>query len=124
MRIGQLAERSGVSPRTIRYYEQLGLLSSQARAAAGYRYYDDSALERLEKIAGLKGLGLSLEEIAEVASIYFGGGADAQISSKRRILEILEGHLAEADARIRSLQATREQIHGNIQRIRDYLAQR
>jgi MerR family transcriptional regulator, copper efflux regulator len=124
MRIGELADRSGVSQRTIRYYEQLGLLEPMPRRGAAYRYYDDSALKRLDKIAALKGLGLSLDEIADVAAYYFVSDPKAVVSGKRRVLEILETHLAEADARIHSLKETRQQIVGNIERIREFLAQR
>ena len=66
MQIGDLAERAGVSHRTIHYYERMGLLEPVEREGAGYRYYDEASLQRLQKIATLKRLGLSLEEIAEV----------------------------------------------------------
>jgi DNA-binding transcriptional MerR regulator len=61
MRIGELGERAGVSPRTLRHYEELGLLAA-GRAANGYRSYDDADLRAVAEIRTLVGLGLSLEE--------------------------------------------------------------
>jgi DNA-binding transcriptional MerR regulator len=61
MRIGELGERTGVSPRTLRHYEELGLLPAE-RAANGYRSYDDADLRAVAEIRTLVGLGLSLEE--------------------------------------------------------------
>ncbi|PSO72672.1 MAG: transcriptional regulator, partial [Cyanobacteria bacterium QH_8_48_120] len=66
MRIGELAEQAGVTPRTIRYYESLGLLEPSEREGTGFRYYTEAELARLQKINALKELGLSLEEISSV----------------------------------------------------------
>lgn len=65
MRIGEIAERVGTTPRTIRYYEEIGLLWSDGeRAANAHRSYDESAVERLELILRIKDLlGVSLEEV-------------------------------------------------------------
>lgn len=71
MQIGELSERAGVSHRTIHYYERLGLVKPAEREGTGYRYYDEVAVKRLEKIAALKRLGLSLDEIAAVIDLYF-----------------------------------------------------
>ena len=51
MRIGELSDRAGVSHRTIHYYERLGLIKPAEREGAGYRYYDEITVKRLEKIA-------------------------------------------------------------------------
>ena len=101
MQIGELAERAGVSHRTIHYYERLNLLAPAEREGAGYRYYDGVALKRLEKIAALKRLGLSLEEIGQVIDLYFvdPGG----IQGKEKVLAILERHRAETAARLAEL---------------------
>ena len=69
MRIGEFAEQAGVTPRTIRYYEGLGLLGPNEREGQGFRYYTEIELKRLQKIDTLKQLGLTLEEIGEVLSI-------------------------------------------------------
>jgi MerR family copper efflux transcriptional regulator len=60
-----------LSHRTIHYYERLGLVKPAEREGTGYRYYDEVAVKRLEKIAALKRLGLSLDEIAAVIDLYF-----------------------------------------------------
>ena len=102
MRIGELSERAGVTPRTVRYYESLGLISPGSREGNGQHYYTEETLSHLRKIDQLKNLGLSLEEIRDVSVIYFG---DANvIKSKRRVLEILRHHLAETNQKIDSFQ--------------------
>jgi DNA-binding transcriptional MerR regulator len=64
VRIGEAAERLGVSPRTIKYYEELGLLAP-ARGGGNYRDYDEEDLERVERIRKLQKLGFSLAAIRE-----------------------------------------------------------
>jgi DNA-binding transcriptional MerR regulator len=67
MRIGDLARRGKVTPRTLRYYESLGLLQPVARRSGGFRLYDESAVRRLERIRQLKELlGFSLDEVREI----------------------------------------------------------
>ncbi len=73
MRIGELAKRSGVPPRTIRYYESIDLLAAPPRSDGGYRLYDDAALLRLDFIRKAQGLGLSLAEAREIARLRDGG---------------------------------------------------
>ncbi|UYM03824.1 MerR family transcriptional regulator [Solicola gregarius] len=62
MRIGQLAERTGASRRSLRYYEQCGLIST-VRSPAGWREYDESAVQRVGNITALLGRGLTIEGI-------------------------------------------------------------
>lgn len=121
MQIGELSERAGVSHRTIHYYERLGLLKPAEREGAGYRYYDETALKRLEKIAALKRLGLSLDEIATVVDLYF---KDANgIEGKEKVLEILQGQLAKVDAQLVELKAFRRDLEANIERMRYLIAE-
>ena len=61
--IGHVAERVGVSLRTVRYYEEQGLLSPEARTGGGFRLYSDDQIERLELIHQIKPLGFSVDEI-------------------------------------------------------------
>lgn len=121
MQIGELSERAGVSHRTIHYYERLGLVKPAEREGAGYRYYDETALKRLEKIAALKRLGLSLDEIAAVIDLYFEDATG--IRGKEKVLEILESQLARADAQIGELQAFRRDLVANIARMQDLIAE-
>ena len=67
MRIGQVALASGVTPRTIRYYEELGLLPASNREQGKHRTYTESDIERLKEVTRLRDLlGLSLDELRSV----------------------------------------------------------
>ena len=67
IRIGEVAERTGVTPRTIRYYEEIGLLAGSARRKGEHRLYDDADIERLHDLTRLRDLlNLSLEELKQV----------------------------------------------------------
>ena len=72
-KIKDVAERSGFSAATLRYYEEIGLLPETTRTDAGYRLYDDRALERLAFIARAKRLGCSLDEIVDLCAAWDGG---------------------------------------------------
>ena len=73
MRIAEVAERTGFSPATLRYYEEVDLLPAPARTPAGYRAYDESVLDRLAFISRAKSLGCTLEEVAELMPRWDGG---------------------------------------------------
>ena len=66
LRIGQLAEVTGTPPKTLRYYEEIGLLQPNGRTDSGYRFYAENAVERLRFVRRAKSLGLSLKDIAEI----------------------------------------------------------
>ena len=66
MRIGEIAHRAGVNPKTIRFYESIGVLPEPPRTSSGYRDYDDEHVARLQFIKSAQRLGLKLEDIAEV----------------------------------------------------------
>ncbi len=118
-RIGELAEKAGVTPRTLRYYEDLGLLEPTERKASGFRYYGEEALARLQKIDAFKRLGLSLEEIAELIPHY---NADPSgLTGKRATLAMLEKHLKETEAQLASLQTFRRDLQDGIARVKDYI---
>jgi DNA-binding transcriptional MerR regulator len=122
MQIGELARRAGVSQRTIHYYESLGLLAPAEREGQGYRYYDGEVLRRLQKIDQLKGLGLTLDEIAPVLPLYFGDEADpTEIAGKRRVIALLKEHLAEADRRVAEMRRFRDEVAANIARLEGYI---
>lgn len=78
MRIGKLAELSGVSIDTVRYYEREGLLPKAARRASGYREYHSGDLDRLRFVRRAKELGFTLAEIAELLSLTEDRHADMQ----------------------------------------------
>lgn len=122
MRIGEFAQRAGVTPRTIRYYESLGLLGPSERQGSGFRYYTEAELARLQKINALKELGLSLEEIAIVIPLYFEDPTG--VRGKRKILEILKAHLEETEDKIEALQQFRVDLTAKIDRIQQWIDQR
>lgn len=73
MTIKDVAERSGFSAPTLRYYEQIGLLPESTRTAGGYRTYDEQTVERLAFIARATQLGCTLDEIADLTTAWDGG---------------------------------------------------
>ena len=68
MRIGELAEAVSLNPKTIRYYEDIGLLPEPARSPNRYRSYDESACERLRFVKAAQAVGFSLGEIREIVA--------------------------------------------------------
>ena len=69
LRIGQLATETGFTPKTLRYYEDVGLLRPDSRSESGYRLYDDAAVERLRFVRRAQGVGLHLEDIRRILEI-------------------------------------------------------
>lgn len=69
MHIGELAERSGLSLRTLRHYDDIGLVSASKRTGGGFRLYTDRDFERLILIRRMKPLGFSLDQMAELLEI-------------------------------------------------------
>ena len=102
MQIGQLARMSGLTTKTIRYYESIGLLDEPARTAGGYRSYGLDVLERLDFIRQAKASGLTLTEIGSILEIKDQGG---QTCDHTRAL--LAQHLRALDAKIDELLAAR-----------------
>ena len=105
MRIGQLAAQTGYSVRTIRFYEQSGLLPAPSRTPAGYRSYDQDAVTRLRFVRSAQALGLSLAEIAEVLRIR-----DHQGPPCSYVAELLDTHIGALDRRIEELTALRDEL--------------
>ena len=106
--IAEVRSLAGISARTLRYYEELGLLPGVRRRAGGRRVYGPDELERLRFISRLKALGLSLAEIKELNAVYgIGGSTRAMLA---RLDELLARHRADLDARIAELSALRDEI--------------
>lgn len=103
MQIGELGRRAGVAAKTIRYYEEIGLLEEPARSANGYRDYGDEAVDRLRFIRDAQGTGLSLSEIASILEMR-----DHGEQTCGHVIELLERHLADIDRRVRQLRRTRK----------------
>jgi DNA-binding transcriptional MerR regulator len=72
MQINQLADLTGVSPKTIRYYESIGVLPEPHRGPNGYRQYEEGVVERLKLVAGARRLEFSLDDITEIIAMRDG----------------------------------------------------
>ena len=119
MRIGEVAGQAGVTPRTIRHYETLGLLPSGERRGQGHHYYSPETVARLNKIDQLKRLGLSLEEIGAVINLYFTDPSGVQ--PKQKVLSILREHLAESQLRLSELKQFRDELRTAIGHFEHFL---
>jgi len=106
--IGDLSARLGLSARTIRYYEEMGLLPGVRRSAGGRRVYGESEIERLRFIERLKKLGLSLSEIKQLNALYAINGSTGVMLG--RLEELLDTHLVQLDSRISELLDLREEM--------------
>ena len=109
MLIGELAKLSDITPATIRYYEELGLLTAPSRSESGYRHYTETTIQELRFIKKGQGLGFSLEEIGEILTISRAGEAPCA-----HVIELAERNLAAAEERIRRLEAFRDRLAAQI----------
>lgn len=105
MKIGELARLGDVNPKTIRYYESIGLLPEPARTPSGYRDYDGSYLDRLTFIRTAQRLGITLDEVKEILSFRERG--EAPCSYVRRLID---AQVDSIDRRIRELEDLRGQL--------------
>jgi DNA-binding transcriptional MerR regulator len=106
--IAEVAQRSGFTPATLRYYEDIGLLAPAARTDAGYRLYDETSLERLRFIARAKQLGCSLDEITELTAAWDGGRC-AHV--QERLRSTVDAKIADARRRIAELTTLTADLH-------------
>ena len=119
MRMGDLTEQAGVTARTVRYYESIGLIPAGEREGNGQHYYTEETVARLRKIDQLKMLGLSLDEIKDVIDLYFSDPSGVQ--PKQKVLAMLRQHLSETDEKIGALQQFRSDLQMHIERFELWL---
>jgi MerR family transcriptional regulator, copper efflux regulator len=105
MLVGELARRSGVAAKTLRYYEAIGVLPAPARTPAGYRDYDESALDRLTFIRSAQAAGLTLAEIREIVRIRSQGVAPCT-----HVRALLEDKAAAVRRQVTELQALQRDL--------------
>jgi MerR family transcriptional regulator, copper efflux regulator len=105
VRIGELATRTGVSPKTIRYYEDIGLLPAPPRTRSGYRDYDEDAAARLGFVRAAASVGLTLGEIREVLAFRDRGQPPCA-----HVRKLIERHAADLNERIAALTAMRADL--------------
>ncbi len=105
MRIGEIANRAGMTVEAVRFYERQGLLPRPARTEAGYRVYADADLRRLQFIRQAKRLGFSLQEIVRILRLRERGQCPC-----REVIEILEHHLHDKEDQLHRLECFRDEI--------------
>jgi DNA-binding transcriptional MerR regulator len=117
LRIGDVAQRAGTTPRTIRYYEEIGLLPpADERVAGAHRTYAESDVERLTGLLQLKSLlGLSLEELKELQAAEDARAVRRQewtkgVTSIKRRRDILTASLGHLDRQLELVQRRRDEI--------------
>jgi MerR family transcriptional regulator, repressor of the yfmOP operon len=119
--IGEISRLVDLSQRTIRYYEEIGLLHSVRRIENGKRVYTDHDVRRLKFINRLKVLGLSLAEMVELEKIYRKQRNNREILPK--LLGILDERAAQIDERVAQLVTLKKEIREYQQRLRNKVLQ-
>jgi DNA-binding transcriptional MerR regulator len=109
MQISDLAETLGITTRTIRLYEKMGLVEPPKRTDGKVRYYEKKDIKRFKFVLKVKELGLSLEEMKELADLF---DKEQKIPDKimPRLIELLEGHLHNIKQKISTLQSLERDI--------------
>ncbi len=107
LRIGRLAAEFGLNPKTIRYYEAIGLLPTPVRTPSGYRMYGPADRDRLQFILKAKAIGLSLEEIREILALRQEGQLPCA-----HVLALLDRKIAAIDRQLLALAVFRHELVG------------
>jgi DNA-binding transcriptional MerR regulator len=114
MQIGTLADAAGVTTKTIRFYEQRGLLPPPPRTTGGYRDYPAEAVPRLRFIRDAQGAGLTLTDICGVLALRDSGQAPCEA-----VAALVADHLDQIEARLADLRATRTVLRDLARRAAD-----
>ncbi|GFO56406.1 hypothetical protein GMSM_34130 [Geomonas sp. Red276] len=117
LQISDLAKKLNITARTIRLYEQIGLVDPPQRTEGGIRVYDKEAVKRFKFVLKLKELGLSLQEMQELASIYKEYKKPDKIMP--RLIELLDTQLNTIQTKVRNLQSLEKDISEYRQKIVD-----
>jgi MerR family transcriptional regulator, copper efflux regulator len=105
MKIGELAQASGVTTETIRFYEKLGLLPRSTRAANGYRSYGETMVERVKFIRTAQALGFSLSEIADILPRF-----DQAVFMRADLEHKLHAKIRAVDSQLRRLESLKSDL--------------
>ena len=103
--IGQISQKTGVSPETIRYYERIALLPPPHRADNGYRQYDDADVERLQFIRHSRMFDFGLDEIQEILAFRDRNEPPCQF-----VMGVMKEHIQEIERRILDLEKLRDEL--------------
>ena len=118
--IGELSKQLDMSQRTIRYYEEIGLLNSIKRVEGGRRIYTDADFRRLKLIKRLKMMGMTLSEMQELEAMWTYDKSSEKVL--KRLLELLGNHIKRLDERIADLDILRHEIIEYQERVRAKIA--
>ena len=115
MQIGRVAEHSGVPAKTIRYYEEIGLISKPERTASGYRAYGKQDVEILRFVIRARSLGFSIKDVRNLLALYEDRGrASADVKNiALEHVDVIERKMAELDSIRRTLLHLAEECHGD-----------
>ena len=118
MQISDLAKALHITTRTIRLYEQMGLVEPPKRTEGGIRVYEKDDIKRFKFVLKVKALGLSLQEMKELADIY----SQEQLPEKimPRLVELLNSHLDTIRKRVAQLQSLEKDITAYKQRLHEF----
>ncbi len=103
--VSELAAKFGIDPRTVRYYDQIGLLTASARTIAGHRRYGPAERDRLRFILKAKVVGLALNEIRDILTMR-----DKGLTPCAHVIDLLEDKLRQLDSQMQSLADFREEL--------------
>ena len=109
LKIGELAQRAGITAKAIRFYERTGVLPVAERAASGYRLYGEDAVEMLGFVKRATGLGLTLAEIRDIIAIRQGGRPPCG-----HVHRLLRDKAAELDRKLKDLLDVRRRIRQSL----------
>lgn len=113
MRIGELAHETGFTTKTIRYYEEIGLVPEPHRDTNDYRNYQKEVVDRLLFVRDAKAAGLTLTEIGSILELREEGQGTCE-----HVVDLLSRHLSDLDRHIEELQKTRKKLAGLTARAR------
>lgn len=114
--IGEVAERAGLSLRTVRYYEEVGLVVPSTRTSGGFRLYSERDLERLLLVKRMKGLRLSLEEMRELADLIEQSDAPSPADDLATWLVRTDDAIAKLERDLRQAKELRQLLAGRLER--------
>lgn len=117
MQIGELSRRTGASPRSLRFYEQHGLIDS-GRRENGYREFDESAVRVVRNIRTLLGAGLTMADVAQIGECLFTEDlTDAEVCD--HVLALYESRIATVDAHLAATRETRARLDAELKDLRE-----
>ena len=120
IQIGKLAKELDITTRTIRYYEEIGLMGPSKRSRGGARSYNRDDVLRIKFILKLKELGISLKEMLSLADTFDTHNQNFDMITPR-VLEILDLHIGNIDSKVGRLNSLRNDILSYRKRISDLL---